>query len=136
MNDSFSLTFSCRIYVICIIYPLYQELYPPRKSIGRVLFSCSYNQAQHNLLSCDSIQYSPAGKKIVNLFEQDTCNNDIMASLHKHKMAAYDSMWGSEINHFTYLSYLNFLRPSIILQNYRRLTLSKVIWSTFIARLS
>ena len=37
-------------------------------------------------------------KKSVNFFAQDTCNDDIMASLHKHKMTAHDSMLGSEIN--------------------------------------
>ena len=47
-------------------------------------------------LSRDSIKFSPGGKKIVNFFAQDTCYDDIMASL--HEMAARDNMLGSEIN--------------------------------------
>ena len=50
------------------------------------------------MLSRDSTYYSPGGKKNVNFFVQDTCNDDIMASLHRHKMAARDSVLGSEIN--------------------------------------
>ena len=37
-------------------------------------------------------------EKIVNFFAQDTCNDDIMTSLHKHKMVVPGSMLGYEIN--------------------------------------
>ena len=49
------------------------------------------------MLSRDSIYYSPGEKKIVNVFAQDTCNDDIYG---KSTQTQDGSMLGSEINWF------------------------------------
>ena len=60
--------------------------------------------------SCHVTAYSiHQQEKIVNFFAQDTCNDDIMESLHTHKMAARDSMLASKIS-YSRLIHTNFSR--------------------------